>query len=211
MYMVPDRAGVQVLPGGSRTEVERTRNVRRSAPAVLGFVVAAVAAPSCSSQTPAPGYEAVPAAVLESALREEIGPGDWEVGYFAAEVDLDGKGAPETIVHVAGPYLCGTGGCSTFVFRREGDGLRLVTRISVSRVPVAIGETATNGWRDLFVHVSGGGIPTAHDARLRFDGRSYPDNPTIAPAEPVGEAVPRRIVIGDFASWTDGRRLRGDG
>ncbi len=42
----------------------------------------------------------------------------------------------------------------------------------------------THGWHDSGVSVHGGGA-NPHVARLRFDGVRYPDNPPVAPAEPL--------------------------
>jgi len=70
--------------------------------------------------------------------------------------------------------VCGTGGCDTFVFVQEESGLRLVSRTSVTRPPIVVASTTTQGWRDVVVRVSGGGIIPGYDALLRFDGRTYP-------------------------------------
>lgn len=44
--------------------------------------------------------------------------------------------------------------------------------------------------------VGGGGIPSGL-RRLRFDGESYPDNPTVAPAEAVDDIG--TVVVGEGA------------
>jgi hypothetical protein len=46
-----------------------------------------------------------------------------------------------------------------------------------------------NGWNDLIVFVSGGGIQPGYYAVLPFDGKKYPENPTIEPAMPLRERV----------------------
>jgi hypothetical protein len=46
------------------------------------------------------------------------------------------------------------------------------------------------------------------EARLRCDGRSYPQNPTVEAAEPVTRAVKGAVVIEPFATLTEGTLLR---
>lgn len=157
------------------------------------------AAPSVASATPA-----ALAPLLEKLLGDLPGP----IHYFAAQVDLDDDRRPEWIVHLAGPSVCGTGGCDTLVLKESKRGLALVSRISVTRPPIVIAETGTAGWRDLIVHVRGGGILPGHDARLRYDGRTYPTNPTVAPAEPLTTKERGRAVIGPFQSFEEGEKLR---
>lgn len=182
---------------------------------VLAAVLAGCASPDAPEATPAepaapPAGTAVPAAdggvvALEAALREALGPDAGEARYVAGRADLDGDGRAEAVAHVAGPLLCGTGGCPTLVFTPEGDGLRLVTQTTVSRPPVVALAGRTKGWRDLAVGVGGGGAE-AGLARLRFDGEAYPDNPTAPPAEPVAEARGDTLVA-PFESFTDGTPL----
>jgi len=145
---------------------------------------------------------------LERALHEAFADVPGPIHYFAKQVDLNGDARAEHIVHVAGPMVCGTGGCDTLVFTQQDSGLRLVSRISVTRPPIVVASTATQGWRDLVVRVSGGGIVPGHDARLRFDGRTYPANPTVPPAEPLTEPASGEIAIPAFHSFTEGRLLR---
>lgn len=102
--------------------------------------------------------------------------------YAVAWSDLDGDGADEAIVYLVTPYFCGSGGCNTLVLTSAGPMWRKVAEISVSRTPVTVLESTTNGWKDITVAVSGGGGPSGN-ALLKFDGEAYPSNPTVAPAE----------------------------
>ena len=147
-------------------------------------------------------------AQLAQELGKVVGDVPGPIHYFAKQVDLNGDGRPEHVVHVAGPMVCGTGGCDTFVFTQEGSGLRLVSRTSVTRPPIVVASTTTQRWRDLVVRVSGGGIIPGYDALLRFDGRTYPANPTVPPAEPLKAPASGEVTIPVFQSFTEGRLLR---
>ena len=136
-------------------------------------------------------------------LKDQPGP----IHFFAAQADLNQDERPEWIVHVAGPAVCGTGGCDTLVFATTQHELRLVTRITVSRPPIVVAETSTHGWRDLIVRASGGGLLPGHDARLRYNGRTYAPNPTAHPSEPLLQTPDGRVAIPAFKSFTEGQRL----
>ena len=126
-----------------------------------------------------------PAVPLPSSIAADI-RGDYaiegdETRYLASNPDLNGDGQAEFVVHVIGPAACGTGGCTTLVFTPDGDGFRRVSTITVSSPPVRISSVSTNGWRDLIVHVSGGGAADG-DMQLKYSGQGYPEIPTLADA-----------------------------
>ncbi len=174
----------------------------RKAPQLL-LVTGIAFAGGCASVSEPP---AALGAALDAVYDDIPGP----IRYFAAAADLDRDGQSEWVVHVAGPSVCGTGGCNTHVFSQASDGtLELVTTVSVSRPPVVSADTRTNGWRDLVVRVSGGGILPGHDARLRYDAAtgSYPANPTVAPAERIEGPVEGDVLIAEFDSFREGTPL----
>ena len=102
-------------------------------------------------------------------------------------VDLNGDGAEDVLVLLEGMMWSGTGGSTLAVFAAEGDGYRYVSTISLARAPVIVAQSTHNGWRDLIMTVSGGGMPAKRVA-LTFDGKEYPLNPSLLPPlEEVGE------------------------
>jgi hypothetical protein len=175
-----------------------------SMPRLAILAVPLLASVCCAAPPVALSTPPALAPLLEELVGELPGP----IHYFAARVDLDDDQTPEWIEHVAGPSVCGTGGCDTLVFKESKHGLALVTRITVTRPPIIVADTETDGWRDLIVDVSGGGILPGRRARLRYDGRTYPTNPTVAPAEPLTTNERGRAVIGPFESFEEGEKLR---
>ncbi len=95
-------------------------------------------------------------------------------------VDLNADGKDEAIAYVSGPYWCGSGGCDYIILTPEGDSWREVGETSVSRLPIGVLETTSNGWKDLAISFAGGGSP-AGIGLMQFDGSRYPQNPTSAP------------------------------
>jgi heat shock protein HslJ len=127
-----------------------------------------------------------------------------EIRYFHGAADLNGDDDPEVLVHVVGPMLCGTGGCNTMVFTSGDSGYVLVADIPVTRPPIRVSPRTSNGWRNLLVRVSGGGIIPGYEAELSFDGESYPANPAVPPAEPASDTAGAVVVIPEFADFTEG-------
>jgi hypothetical protein len=177
-------------------------------PLLVGVLALAVAA--CGTDSAGPGSPAgagAPAqrteADLVSAIRgtfESVG----DVRYFDASYDLNGDSSPETVVYLAGPDVCGTGGCPVLVFTPGADGYRLVTSISVSRPPIRVSPRSSQGWRNLIVAIGGGGL-SAGDAELKFDGKGYASNPTVPPAETPESLDGAETLIGPFDNYTEGK------
>ncbi len=160
---------------------------------------AILAAPMVSAQAM---EAALPPSVVQAIRKDFVFEGQ-ETRYLAASVDLNGDRRPEWVVHVVGPMACGTGGCPTLIFTSQGAGFRLVSTLSVSRPPIRAAEQVSHGWRDLIVHIGGGG-GKAGDVALHFDGRRYPGNPTVR-GVPVsaGGIAGAELLIADFHSFTD--------
>jgi hypothetical protein len=135
--------------------------------------------------------------VLKTQFRgERTDPG---ARYAAAFADLDGDGRPEAIVYLMSRGYCGTGGCSVFIYRATGRSWWRIARMTVSHLPIRVLNTRTHGWRDLAVSQRElrGEHFVRYEARLRFNGRTYPLNPSVPPAEQLSRRVPGQILIGE--------------
>lgn len=124
--------------------------------------------------------------------------------YSVALVDLNGDKRPEAVVYAmstsAGGQqsdLCGSGGCDLYVLSLTPAGYRQISDISVTRAPIRVLPTTMHGWRDLGVTVAGGGIIKGYEAKLRFDGRSYPTNPTVPPALRLKTTIGKVLIAND--------------
>jgi hypothetical protein len=115
--------------------------------------------------------------------------------FIAAFADLNGDGKTEAIVHLTSNAWCGTGGCTTLVLARDGDSWRILTEISITRLPIRVLMTKSSGWRSIAVWVQGGGIQPGYEAELRFDGKTYPANPSVSPARPTVSKAKGEVVI----------------
>jgi hypothetical protein len=139
--------------------------------------------------------DAAPSAAEESLKRFlQTFDQDTTTRYVAAFRDLDGDGTPEAVVYLVGRSWCGSGGCETLILTRDAGSWRIVTEITITQLPIRVLTDTSHGWRSIGVWVQGGGIQPGHEAELRFDGRSYPRNPSVPPARqlegnPDGEVL----------------------
>lgn len=115
--------------------------------------------------------------------------------YAVGYADLNGDDRREAIVHRIHPFT-GTGGGGIEIFTPTLRSWRLVGETAIGHMPFRILNTRTRGWRDLGIVVAGGGVDPAYEARLRFNGRTYPYNPSVPPAERLAWNVPGWTVIG---------------
>jgi hypothetical protein len=125
-----------------------------------------------------------------------------DTSYVAAFADLNGDGRDEALVSLQSGLFCSSGGCALYIYTPTGTSWREVAELTIVNAPVRLLGTRSHGWRDLSVMVRGGGIEVPHEARIRFDGRTYASNPSTAPR--LRGRAQGRVLIGD---GSESRRL----
>jgi len=115
--------------------------------------------------------------------------------YINALVDLRDDGKHEAIVYITDPDWCGTGGCTALILEPENSSYRIITETTIVHLPIRVLETKSHGWRDLGVWVQGGGIQPGYEAKLSYDGKTYPSNPSVAPATQLTKNVKGRVLL----------------
>jgi hypothetical protein len=139
---------------------------------------------SAGAQTPAPELTPSLRSFLQ-ALDGRFRDGSTRISVAAA--DLSGKGSPVVLVYLSGRSWCGSGGCGLLILSSSSGKYRVITKTTVTQLPIKILASRTHGWRDLAVGVGGGGAAPGL-AKLAFNGHRYPSNPTIAPRAPDAAA-----------------------
>jgi len=152
-------------------------------------------AASCLAQAPRPSSAATE--TLKRFL--QTFDDDKRTRYVAAFSDLDGDGQPEAVVRFVNQEWCGSGGCNTLILRQAGSSWRIVTNMTITRPPIRVLSSTSHGWHNLAVWVQGGGIQPGYEAELRFDGKTYPSNPSTPPARPLAGKVAGDVVISSSA------------
>jgi hypothetical protein len=125
---------------------------------------------------------------------------DKDTRYILVFRDLNGDGIPEAIAYLVGNEWCGSGGCNLFILRKNGNSWKVVTSVTITRPPVRELNGTSNGWHNIGVQVGGGGIIDGYDAELRFNGKSYPRNPTVPPARRANKDATGKVIIPSFAN-----------
>jgi len=154
--------------------------------------------PSESQQQPAASDSASLKTFLQGYVGTPPSPDDETTQYIDAFVDLNGDGRKEAVVYITGRGWCGSGGCPTLVVTPDGSTWRVVTKILLTRPRIRVLAATSHGWRSLTVWVQGGGIQDGYEAELRFDGKTYPANPTVPPARRLIEKMPGEVVIQEY-------------
>jgi putative lipoprotein len=127
------------------------------------------------------------------AIKDHLGadfPLSNEAQFTTGFSDLNGDGNDEAIVYLLDGSTCGSGGCNTYVLAQQGaDAWRVVGDITITRPPIYRLPPGKDGWAELGVTVSGGGLARRVMAVPHGD-KGYAHNPTVPPARPIdpGEA-----------------------
>jgi hypothetical protein len=82
------------------------------------------------------------------------------------------------------------------IFTPQGHVWRQVADMTVTNPPIRVLDSRTRGWNDISVFVNGGGS-RGYTAVLAFNGRSYPANPSVAPARRLRGNAHGRVLIRD--------------
>lgn len=104
-------------------------------------------------------------------------------------------GGYDIIAYISGRSWCGSGGCTLMILERDRGTFRILGRMAVTRLPVRQLTTSSHGHPDIAVDVGGGGIQAGYTARLRYDGKAYPANPTASPGIPMTGKIRGKILI----------------
>lgn len=146
---------------------------------------------------------------LERALVKELAleKDEDNVRYYYNKVDLNEDGKPEIFAYLVGSLVCGTGGCSAVIFKQENKQYTVLSKFTLVNNPVIISNSKTKGYRDIIMNVSGGGIES-FSALIRYDGTTYPSNPSIQPKVMPGTKVNGIAIIADDITKSPGIELR---
>jgi uncharacterized protein YxeA len=145
-------------------------------------------------------------AKLEKALRAWSN-GETDFRYHYNKVDLNSDGKDDVIVFISGASYCGSGGCNVLILKGTASGFDLLSKMSVSRPPIWVAATRTKGWSDLLFHNTGGGVKAFYSL-LKFNGKTYPANPTVQPALPKNSKTSFVEYLSDIERYDTGFELQ---
>lgn len=159
----------------------------------LALLVLVLAWPAPAAAAPPSRNEALRTFLQTSFAEARENYGD--TAYVAAFADLNDDGRDEALVSLHSGLFCGSGGCALYIYTPAGASWREIAELTIVNAPVRLLNTRSQGWRDLAVMVRGGGVEIPREARIRFDGRTYAPNPSLAPR--LRGRPPGRLLIGE--------------
>jgi hypothetical protein len=162
---------------------------------VVGLMFPVVSHVARAQNSSSSGQEDSVKKFLRDYLKGPRSEDDATARYSAALSDLKDDGTREVIAYVSGRAWCGSGGCRMLILAPEGSSYKVVTETTITRPPIRVLATKSNGWHDIGLWVQGGGIQPGYEAELSFDGKSYPRNPSAPPARRLAEKAAGEIVI----------------
>lgn len=156
--------------------------------------------------------ETSPDAKLERAIfrdyltdYRETNPENY-VRYYYNRLDLNGDNRPEIFVYLVGSYVCGSGGCNALIYTSQGQDYQLISRHTLVNPPILVTPQRNSGWKNLVFLTSGGGAKPEYNL-MRFNGRTYPLNPSVQPAVPANTTLTGIGLFADSLS-SSGMRLK---
>lgn len=117
--------------------------------------------------------------------------------YAAAFIHLHRSGDPQVVVYLSGEAWCGSGGCTTLVLSKRAGAYQVISKTTITNLPIRVLDVESHGWRELGVVVRGGGIQPGYEAALAFDGVRYPLNPSVIPARRLKGRQGRILISED--------------
>lgn len=129
---------------------------------------------------------------------------DGKIAYSYNYIDLNGDGKKEIFVYLLGESVSGSGGSTALIIEEES--YEVISKFTLARNPIIISEDKINGWNDIIMQVAGGGTEFSY-ARMKFDGKKYPSNPSMVPK--VEEKVVKgTAIISNILSIEDGIEIK---
>lgn len=143
--------------------------MRKMMPYLLGMFLLVLAPPALAGNVPA----------LEKAIKEWAKESTVPT-YKHAFADLNDDGLDDAVVLITDNQYCGSGGCSFVIFQGVSGGFKVVSSSTITREPILLLPEKKKGWHTLSVFVAGGGTKSGQ-VMMRFNGKSYPGNPSMQP------------------------------
>jgi len=152
----------------------------------------------CAGQQPRPSTESHESTLrhfLQKALTDPRLETDKTTRFASAIIKNDGNTKEEIVVYISGHSWCGTGGCRLWILEPDGETFKVIGEMTIVRPPIRVLQSKSHGHFDIGVWVQGGDIQPGYEALLRYDGKSYPNNPSVAPAQPLNVKVAGKVLI----------------
>lgn len=135
-----------------------------------------------------------PNMVLEKAIVSSVKVTSNGNRYMAFYEDINGGTNGEVLVYLWGPDFSSIGGDTLLVFNENNGEYSFISKTTTVNTPIIISNSKTNGFNDIIVYVTGGGIKNGFHTVLKNQDGRYPLNPSVQPKVEVDKIHVKRLI-----------------
>ncbi|AYE33044.1 hypothetical protein [Clostridium septicum] len=145
---------------------------------------------------------------IERCLEKEYNliPGVDKFSYYYNKIDLNDDNRSEVIIYLEGPEFCEKNGGSVIVLSDFNEEYRVISKIKNVQTPIIISNESTNGYKNIIVKTKEKNKISFRI--LKFNGNSYPANPTDGYRFKKGSKIKGISLISDDLFYTTGIEYR---
>lgn len=114
--------------------------------------------------------------------------------YIAFYEDINGGTNNEVLVYLWGPDFSGTGGDTLLVFSEDNGEYSFISKTTIVNMPIIISNSKTNGFNDIIVYVTGGGVKNGFHTVLKNQDGRYPLNPSVQPKVDLDKIHVKKMI-----------------
>lgn len=116
---------------------------------------------------------------ISEYVRMQGGPANTRYQFTRLDLNYDGRREGLVLLTQPNRFWCNSYGCPLIIFKAHDQGFTVLSEIKPVRGPLIVMDSYTQGWHDILARVSGRTGWDAKDVVLRFNGRTYPQDPSL--------------------------------
>ena len=114
--------------------------------------------------------------------------------YMTFNEDINGGTNNEVLVYIWGPDFSNSCGDTLLVFTEENGNYSFISKTTSVNMPIIISNSKTNGFNDIIVYVTGGGVKNGFYTALKNQEGRYPLNPSVQPKVDLDKIHVKRLI-----------------
>lgn len=140
--------------------------------------------------------ETEPNKIIETIVKDRFfkGVDEYSYSYTYNYTDLNGDDYKDAVVLLVGMEFAGSGGSTALILKGVENGFAPLSTMTLVNAPIIISDEKTSDYKDIILNVSGGGAESSYNV-MKFDGKAYPKNPSVAPLVEDGTVVSGQAII----------------
>ena len=131
---------------------------------------------------------------LERAIVTNIKVTNKENRYITFYEDINGGTTSEVLVYLWGPDFTSSGGNTLLVFSENNGEYSFISKTTAVNTPIIVSNSKTNGFNDIIVYVTGGGVKNGYYTVLKNENGRYPLTPSVQPKVTLDKIHVKKII-----------------